>query len=80
MSTPPDRLRAAIQGLLDEIGDGWSLAQFVVAMGIERMKSDGSVDSQAWYWTPRDQPEWMTNGLLDEVMDMRTASEPADDD
>lgn len=67
---PLDQLRAAIQHMLDAVGDGWSLGQFVVAMGLEKMNADGTLESIAWYYAPPDQPEWQTGGLLDRAVEM----------
>lgn len=64
------QVRAAIQALLDAHGDGWSLAQVVVCMGLERVSADG-VESIPWMWTPPDQPDWMTGGLLESAMELR---------
>ena len=69
MSKNPRDLRDAIQRLLDESGDGWSVAQYVVAMGLERLMPDGSVESLPWYWAPTDQPTWQTLGLLERAVD-----------
>lgn len=84
MTTPPhrpsplDRMRQAIQSILDEEDGGWTLGPFVVAMGIERLQSDGSVESLAWYWTPQSQAEWMTGGLLEAAIEMRAAADIED--
>lgn len=78
MSELVDRLRAAIQAVIDAesyADEGWHLAQFVVVMGLERMETDGSVESSSWYWTPPGQADWMTIGLLESGMDMHTAAE-----
>ncbi len=68
------RIREAIQTLLDEHGDGWTLTQLVLVMGLERVH-DGRIESTAWYWSPPDQPDWMTTGLLDSAMEIREESD-----
>jgi len=73
MTNPVDRLRAAIQRLLNDEGDNWVLGQFVLALGLEKMNSEGQVESTAWVWAPADQPDWITDGLL------RTATELRED-
>jgi hypothetical protein len=60
-----DYLRDAIQRLLDESGDGWTVSQFVVVMGLVRIDSDGQIESVPWFWSPKDQPDWLTLGLLE---------------
>ena len=71
MTTPVDRLRAAIQRLLNNEGDGWVLGQFVLALGLEKMNSDGTIESTAWVWAPADQPDWITDGLLRAASELR---------
>lgn len=69
-----DPIRAAIQGALDSCGDGWTVSQYVVVMGLERI-NDGAIEATAWMWSPPGQPDWMTAGLLDAAMDMRERAE-----
>lgn len=74
-----DRLRAAIQDVVDAEGqgEGWSVAQFVVVMGLERVV-DGGIQASAWYWHPPDHADWMVTGLLECGIEMRAGAE-ADD-
>ena len=69
-------VRAALQKIIDasEDADGWRVSQFVVVMGLELIR-DGEVEATSWYWTPPDQADWMTIGLLEAGMDMRAACE-----
>lgn len=64
------QVRAAVQALLDSHGDGYQLAQVVICMGLERVTADG-VESIPWFWTPPDQPDWMTAGLIDAALEIR---------
>ena len=66
-----DELLSAIQAVLDAAGDGWTVNQFVVSMGIERITSDGELESTTWWTAPRDQPEWQTTALLNQTLDDR---------
>lgn len=75
-----DYLRNAIQRLLDESGDGWTVTQYVIAMGLERLNPDGSVECVPWHWSPRDQPGWQTLGLLERAADDLHYSEFEDED
>lgn len=65
------RLSVAIQDVLDAEGDGWTLSHYIVVMGIERMNSEGSVDSAAWIAKPAEQPEYVTDGLISSVIEDR---------
>ena len=69
--TPVDRLRNAIQKLLNQEGDGWVLNEFVIALGLQKMNSEGDVESTAWVWAPADQPDWITDGLLRAASELR---------
>lgn len=71
-----DPIRAGIQQYLDELGDGWHLSHYVAAIGIERVTSDGRIETCAWWHAPDSQPEYVTDGLLCAVQDIRM--EPAD--
>ena len=75
MITPVDRLRNAIQKLLNAEGDGWILDQFVLALGLQRVNSDGDVESTAWVWAPAEQPDWQTDGLLNAAAELREDSD-----
>jgi hypothetical protein len=67
---PKERLRNAIQRVLNEEGDGWIVGQFVLALGLEKMV-DGAIESTAWVWAPADQPDWVTDGLLRAASELR---------
>jgi hypothetical protein len=67
---PKERLRNAIQRVLNEEGDGWIVGQFVLALGLEKMV-DGVIESTAWVWAPADQPDWVTDGLLRAASELR---------
>jgi len=73
--TPVDRLKAAIQKLLNAEGDGWVLDQFVIAMGLQRVTSGNDVESVAWVWAPAEQPDWQTDGLLRAASELREDSD-----
>ena len=75
MITPVDRLKAAIQKLLNAEGDGWVLDQFVIAMGLQRVTSGNDVESTAWVWAPAEQPDWITDGLLRTATELREDSD-----
>lgn len=66
------RLADAIQRVLDQEGDGWTLSHWIVIMGIERMNSDGAVDSAVWIAKPAEQAEYVTDGLINGAFDART--------
>lgn len=70
MLSPKERLRDAIQRVLNEEGDGWIVGQFVLALGLEKMV-DGVIESTAWVWAPADQPDWVTDGLLRAASELR---------
>ncbi len=79
MASPnADRVRAALQALLDELGDGYHVSQFVVCMGLERVYA-GEIESTSWVWSPEDQPGWMTAGLLGEGLQLLNYSDTDDD-
>lgn len=71
-------IREAIQAALDSYGDGWQVAQFVVALGLERVNADGELESSPWIWVPPGQPDWMTDGLLEAAVEMRHSDIDAD--
>lgn len=70
-----DELRAAIQKLLDEHGDGWTVAEFAVCMYIERLNADDSVSVQPWWWAPPDQGDCRTDGVINAVLDFRSIAD-----
>jgi hypothetical protein len=70
-------IRDAVQALLDEHGDGWTVTQHVVVMGLERV-FDGRIEATAWVWAPPSQPDWMTAGLLDAGIALHDAADEDD--
>ena len=70
-----DKIRLAIQEMLDKEGDGWSLTQYVIAMGLERIENNGSIESVAWYYAPDGQADWQTTGLLEEAVALHENAE-----
>lgn len=68
---PNELIRNAIQKLLDVSGDGYLLEEFVLAMSLQRLNSDGEVESVAWVWSPAEQADWKTDGLLQAALDLR---------
>lgn len=73
-------IRKAIQQLIDSLdGEGWSVTQHCVVMGLERV-IDGRIESIAWHWAPPDQPDWMTDALLEQAIRVRDEAAHADDD
>lgn len=79
--SPLDKLREAIQAVIDaeDNAEGWTLGAFVIVMGIERIDDDGEVSATSWYWTPRSQADWMTTGLLETAIEMRSGADIVDD-
>lgn len=74
-----DKIRAAVQAVIDaEEGEGWTVAQFVVAMGLERITHGGQLEGISWYWCPPDQADWMTAGLLESALELRSVAELGD--
>lgn len=77
--TPEARIRAAIQALLDDLGDGWTLTQHVIVMGLERVV-EGEIEAVSWYWAPSDQAAWMTDGLMEHGLRLREDEDDLTDD
>ena len=81
MTAADDHVRDAIQShILDAAGDGWTLTQYVICMGLQRISPDGEVESTAWYWTPPSQPVWQSLGLLECGQDMIVAPSAFDEE
>jgi len=79
MSELIDKIRQAVQAVIDaEGGEGWTVSQFVVALGLERILSDGSMEGCAWYVAPAEQADWMTAGLLEASLELRSGAELED--
>lgn len=74
-----DKIRQAIQEILDKEGDGWSLTHYVIAMGLEKIKTDGSLESIAWYYAPDGQADWQTTGLLEEAATLHENADVEED-
>lgn len=72
-----EQLRDAIQELLDFYGDGWSLGQFVVVCGLERIRG-GDSENTVWEYAPPWQPDWMAEKLLEKALEDRITAEVED--
>lgn len=73
-----DPIRTAIQQVLDAYGDGWTIADFVVVMGLERVSSTGELETMPWWCAPPQQAEWVTDGPIVALDDMRNQVEMDD--
>ena len=71
-----DPIRAVLQTVIDA-GDetGWSCSHYVVCVGLERITSDGGVESAAWWVAQPHQPGYVSDGLVARVADMRACAE-----
>lgn len=80
MTTPAQRLRDAIQAVINELDDdrSWNVSQFVISMGLERMTADGHIESCSWQWSPPEQADWQTIGLLVTAVENHNAAEVED--
>ena len=78
MSTPARKIREAIQALLDAEGDGWTVTEFVIVMGIERFDTAGNIEADDWTWSPPEQPDWKNLGLLNTAFEKRFAADHDD--
>lgn len=56
-------IREGVQQFLDEHSDGWSVAHYVLAVGLERVV-DGEIETAAWMYADPSQPTYVTEGLL----------------
>jgi hypothetical protein len=70
-----DPIKTAIQTVLDQHGDGWTCSDFVVAIGLERVDSDGELETMPWWYAPKAQAEWVTDGLIIALDSMRNPVE-----
>lgn len=83
MMTAHERLRAALQAVLDAEDDdgGWLLDHYVVVMGVQKIDSNGKVSSSSCMTVPEDQADYVTAGLIDSAVDMQAdATEEVEDD
>jgi hypothetical protein len=67
-----DAIRAAIQAWIDRQGDGYTVSHFWIAVGLERIDSDG-VAWGTYAIEPDSQPSYVTDGLIDAVLNDRRA-------
>ena len=73
------RLRESLQYMLDCEGDGWQLVHHVVAMGLQKMDANGVITSTTWMVVPAEQPDYVTDGLVQAAEDMRASCDIEDD-
>lgn len=69
-----DPIRTAIQNLLDSHDDGWTVAEYVVCLGLERIH-DGQLEYTTWHYCPPDQADWKTDALIDKAAAARAVYE-----
>lgn len=69
-----DPVRAALQAVIDTHGDGWTVSDYVVTMGLERLEA-GELETTPWWYAPPTQAEWVTDGLIMALEDMRAEVE-----
>jgi hypothetical protein len=76
---PFERLRAALQYLLNSEGDGWQLSHYVVVLGLQRMDAGGGVENTVWMTVPHEQPDYVTDGLVTAAEEMRACADTEGD-
>jgi len=74
---PYDKVREALQEVLDHEGDGYYISHWVAVLGIERV--DRGIRSTAWVAVPPDQGDYITDGLLGAGCDLRADADTEDD-
>lgn len=72
-----DPIRDGIQKLLDMHDDGWNIAHYVAAMGLERIV-DGRLEHTSWSYWPPDQAPYVTKGLVEDALDVVCAPDESD--
>lgn len=77
---PYERLRGALQYLLNSEGDGWTLSHYVVVMGLQRLDAEGSIQNTVWMTMPIEQADYVTDGLVTTAEEMRSHCDAEDDD
>lgn len=77
---PWANLRIAIQYLLDCEGDGYQVAHYVLALGLQRMDQTGEISSTSWLAVPNEQADYITDGLVLAAEEMRAGADVIDDD
>ena len=71
-------IRTGLQTFLDKYGDGWGVAHYVVAVGLERIK-DGEIETASWLYAEPSQPAYVTEGLLLKAEELQHATADEDD-
>lgn len=66
-----EKLRQVLQEILDADSEGWLLDHFVIVLGLQRITASGEVEHTAWVTGPRDQADYVTDGLLSAAVEMR---------
>lgn len=81
MSTEPaEGIRQALQQLLNADPDGgWMVTHWVTMMGLQRVDADGQLHNTAWVFSPPEQPDYVTDGLIRAAEDMRAGADVDDD-
>lgn len=73
-----DPIAAGIQEVLNSYGDGWTVASYIVAIGVERVSDDG-VENTEWVESCRTQPVWVTRGLVHYLYDWWSGTSGGED-
>lgn len=58
-----DPIHDELQRVCNGEGDGWSVAHYVVTVGLERF-SDGEMEVGTFIHVPPSQPDYISSGLL----------------
>lgn len=59
-----DAITAALQDAIDHNAAGWRVSHYVAVVGLDRINSDGQVETSAAIYHPDGQADYITNGLL----------------
>jgi len=75
MLDPIDPIAEAAQQVIDRDWPGWSLANYVMVVGVARIDDDGRVATTIGLYQPVGQPDYTTLGLLVAGNDLREQAE-----
>ena len=78
ITDPWQKLREALQYLLDAEGDHWMVSHWVAVLGIERV-GGGDIKTSVWMAMPPSQPDYVTDGLLKAAEELREHADLEDD-
>ena len=59
-----ETVKSSLQRVIDQIDGSWSVAHYIAVVGLQRIGSEGQIETCAFITHPEDQASYINEGLI----------------